>query len=171
MKLLLATLLSASLSYASIDTIKSFTADFTQSVTDDKNATLEYSGNLAAQKPQNAVWNYTLPIQKNVYIDRFKVTIVEPEIEQVIVRKIETKFDFFKMIKNAKKINDNSYEAHYKEATFIIQIENNLIKTISYKDNFENSVKIIFTNQKQNIEIDNQVFVAKYPLEFDVIRD
>ncbi len=171
MKLLLATLLSVSLSHASIDTIKSFTADFTQSVTDDKNATLEYSGNLAAVKPQNAVWHYTNPILKDVYIDRFRVTIVEPEIEQVIIRKIETKFDFFKMIQNAKKINDTLYEARYQEAIFIIKIENNIIQTISYKDAFENNVKIIFTNQKQNIEIDDQAFVAKYPLEFDVIRD
>ena len=171
MKYILATLLCSTLSFASIDNITSFKADFSQSVTDDKNATLSYSGNLAAQKPQDAVWHYTSPIKKDVYIDRFRVTVVEPEIEQVIVRRIESNFDFFKMIKNAKKVAENKYEANYNEANFTITTKNELLESISYKDEFENDVKILFTNQEQNIKIDDQVFVADYPLEFDVIRD
>ena len=157
--------------YMAINNINSFEADFTQSVTDDKNASLNYSGHISAQKPQNAIWNYIQPIKKDVYINQFSVTIVEPEIEQVIIRKIESNFDFFMMIKNAVKIDKNTYKANYKESKFIIIIENNLIKSISYKDAFENDVKIVFKNQKQNIKIDDEVFVAKYPLEFDIIRD
>ncbi|MDQ7045388.1 MAG: LolA-like outer membrane lipoprotein chaperone [Sulfurimonas sp.] len=171
MKLFIATLLCSTLSYASLDTINSFKADFTQSVTDDKNATLQYSGNLSAQKPQNAVWHYLLPIQKDVYIDRFRVSIVEPEIEQVIIRRIQTKFDFFHMIKNAKKIDANRYEAYYEESKFIIDMQNKLIKKISYQDTFENTVIIVFTNQEQNVKMNEDIFTAVYPLDYDVIRD
>ncbi len=154
-----------------MDNINSFKADFIQSVTDDKNVSLTYSGQISASKPQNAIWNYLKPIKKDVYINQYRVIVVEPEIEQVIIRKIKSNFDFFLMIKNAVKIDKNKYEANYKESKFIIIIENNLIKTISYKDEFENDVKISFKNQKQNIKIDEEVFVAKYPLEFDIIRD
>ena len=171
MKHILAALLCSTLSLASIDNINSFKADFEQSVTDDKNTTLNYSGHLAAQKPQDAVWHYLLPIKKDVYIDRFRVTVVEPEIEQVIVRNIESNFDFFKMIKNAKKIAKNKYKASYNESNFIITTKDELLESISYKDEFENDVKITFKNQQQNIKIDDQVFIADYPLEFDVIRD
>lgn len=171
MKYLVISLLCSTFSFASINTINSFEASFTQSVTDDKNATLKYSGYVKAQKPQNAVWNYLQPIQKNVYIDRFRVTVVEPEIEQVIIRQIESNFDFFKMIHNAKKISKNTYEALYRGAKFIISTKKDLIHSISYKDEFENNVKITFENQKQNIIINEEDFIAKYPLEFDIIRD
>jgi len=171
MKLLLSIILCSSLSYGAIDNINSFQAEFTQSVTDDKNVSIEYNGLIAAKKPQNAVWNYLMPIKKDVYISKYKVTVVEPEIEQVIIRRIESNFDFFILIKNAVKVNDNTYEANYKETKFMIKIDNSLIESISYKDEFDNDVKIIFRNQKQNIEILDSKFIAKYPVEFDIIRD
>ena len=46
-----------------------------------------------------------------------------------------------------------------------------MIETISYLDEFENSVKIVFTHQKQNEVIDPEVFMPKIPIDFDVIRD
>jgi outer membrane lipoprotein carrier protein len=164
-------LFCSTLSFASIENINTFKADFIQSVTDDKNVSLIYNGNIVAKKPQNAVWNYVKPIEKNVYINRYSITIVEPEIEQVIIRKIETNFDFFMMIKNARKIDNNKYIANYKKTKFIISTNKSLISSISYKDEFENNIKIIFKNQQQNIDIEDEVFKAKYPLDFDIIID
>ncbi len=171
MKLISTLLLSFTLSFASFDTLSSFDADFTQSVTDDKNKSLVYKGHIVATKPQNATWNYTSPIKKDVYINRFKVTIVEPEIEQVIIRRIDSSFDFFNMVRNAKKVQENLYLAKYKESTFTITTKNSLIESISYLDEFENKVKIVFENQKQNEKIDEGLFIPRYPLEFDIIRD
>ena len=171
MKQLLMTMLCSSLSFAAIDNINSFEAEFTQSVTNDKNTSLNYMGFVSAKKPQYAVWNYMEPIKKNVYIGKHSVTIVEPEIEQVIIKRIESNFDFFMMIKNAVKVSENIYEANYKESRFTITTKDDLIETISYKDEFDNDVKIVFKNQKKNIEINEDNFVANYPLHFDVIRD
>lgn len=171
MKLLLSLVLCSSIGFASLNSINSFKADFIQSVTDDKNSTLLYSGNLAAQKPQNALWHYISPIEKDVYINKYSVTIIEPEIEQVIIRKIETKFDFFNMIQNAKKVALNTYQAQYQNKKFTIKMKNNFIEEILYSDDFENKVSIVFTNQKQNINIEDEKFVAKYPVDFDIIRD
>ena len=171
MKHLFTLLLTSTLAFASFDSLNSFQADFTQSVTDDKDKSLVYKGHVVASKPQNAVWNYIKPIKKDVYINRFNVTVIEPEIEQVIIRRIDSSLDFFNMIQNAKEIQKNKYEAHYRESKFTITTKNELIETISYIDEFENKVKIVFENQKQNEKINMELFTPSYPLEFDVIRD
>ena len=157
--------------FASINNITSFDANFTQKITDDKNKILTYEGHIIASKPQNAYWRYSSPIEKDVYITRFKVTIVEPEIEQVIIRRVSSDFDFFKMIKNAKKIKEDVYRANYKETIFTISTKNSLITSISYLDDFENIVKITFSNQKQNLKINKELYKAKFPLDYDIIRD
>ena len=171
MKIFTSLVLTCTISFASFYNLNSFEADFTQSITDDKNVSLLYSGHLVASKPQNALWNYTKPIKKDVYISSFEVTIVEPEIEQVIIRKIESNFDFFNMLQNATKISKNKYEAHYKDSNFIIKTKDKVIQSISYLDEFDNLVKITFKNQKQNIKIDKNIFLPRYPLEFDIVRD
>lgn len=160
-----------SLSFASLKNIYSFEAEFTQNITDEKNKVLTYNGHLIAAKPLYAMWQYTKPVKKDIYINARNVTIIEPEIEQVIVKRIESKFDFFNIVEHAKEIKKDVYEAYYKESKFTIISKNNFIESISYLDEFDNKVQILFTNQKQNIEIDNSIFVPRIPLEFDVIRD
>lgn len=168
---LLSTLLFTSLLNASISAISSFEADFTQTITDDKDKKLSYSGHVQASKPQFAKWDYEKPVKKEIYISPFIVTIVEPEIEQVIQRKIESNFNFFQLIRNAKKVKENTYKAKYKNSTFTIFVKKNLIESISYIDEFENDVKVVFKNQGQNHKIAEEVFTPKYPLYFDIVRD
>ena len=156
---------------ASLGDIVSFQADFTQSVTDDKKKVLTYNGSVLASKPQNALWRYSKPVNKDVYINSRRVTIIEPEIEQVIIKRIESNFDFFNMIKNAKKIEKNIYMAIYKDSEFTITTKDELIKSISYIDEFENSVEVVFDNQKQNDKINKELFIPNIPLEFDIVRD
>jgi len=160
-----------SFSLASLAQINSFKADFTQNITDEKNTTLSYDGNIRALKPQNALWVYSKPFIKYVYISSRAITIIEPEIEQVIIKKIDSKLDFFNMIKNAQKIGNNIYEANYAGSKFNIKTENKVLKSISYVDEFENSVEIIFMNQEQNILIDEKIFIPLIPLEYDIIND
>lgn len=157
--------------FASFDNITSFEAEFTQSITDDKNKTLVYVGKIVALKPQNARWSYFKPVKKEVYINNFEVTIVEPEIEQVIIKKLESNFDFFKIMSRAKEVGKNTYTANYRDSKFTIIKNNTLIESISYLDEFENMIKITFKNQKQNQEIDIKNFAPVYPLDFDIIRD
>jgi len=171
MKHLFLTILTLTNLYASIDDINSFEADFTQTITDEKNKILSYSGHVTASKPRYALWRYIKPVKKDVFINPYEVTIVEEELEQVIIRKLESSLSFFNMIKNAKKINENTYEAYYKESKFTINKKKNQIKSISYIDEFENNVKIVFNNQKTNEDINKNVFIPNYSLDFDIIRD
>jgi len=156
---------------ASINEIDSFEADFTQNITDEKDKVLSYKGHVTAHKPQFAKWLYISPIEKTIYISPFAITIVEPEIEQVIQRRIESNFNFFQLIKNAKEVKKNIYEANYKGSIFTIVKEKGLIKSISYIDEFENRVVITFTDQKQNHKVSLKLFAPKYPLYYDIIRD
>jgi len=168
---LLFIILITSILNASIDNIKSFEADFTQNIKDEKDKILKYTGHVYASKPQLAKWEYITPVEKSIFISPFTITIVEPEIEQVIIRKIKSNFNFFQLIKNAKEIKKNIYEASYKNTIFTITKENKFIKSITYIDEFENKVTILFSNQKQNHDINLEVFTPKYPLEYDIIRD
>ncbi|QHG91171.1 outer membrane lipoprotein chaperone LolA [Sulfurimonas sp. CVO] len=171
MRYLFLTILISMQLFASLEEITSFEADFTQSITDEKDKTLTYSGHIVALKPQNVKWSYKEPVEKDVYINRFEVTVVEPEIEQVIIRRLESNFDFFKIISNAKKVEENKYLAYYRDSKFTIIKNKSFIESISYLDEFENRVKITFKNQKQNQTIDETVFKPIFPLEFDIIRD
>ena len=159
------------LATSSVLNISSFEADFNQVITDDKGKELSYSGHIVASKPQYALWAYKEPVKKNVYITSRYVTVVEPEIEQAIIRKIASDFDFFNMIQKAKKITDNLYIATLNESKYTIKIEKAMIKSISYLDGFENKVSIIFNNQSKNRVIPEDIFRAKIPVEYDIIRD
>lgn len=156
---------------SSVLNINSFEADFNQVITDDKGKELSYSGHIVASKPQYALWSYKVPVEKSVYITPQYVTVVEPEIEQAIVRKIASDFDFFNMIKKAKKKTDNIYIATLNESKYTIKLENSMIKSISYLDEFENKVNIIFHNQSKNKIFSENLFRAKIPIEYDIIRD
>ncbi|MCW8838494.1 MAG: LolA-like outer membrane lipoprotein chaperone [Thiovulaceae bacterium] len=171
MKLFLITLVFMAQTYASLFEINTFEADFIQSITDEKNKVLRYTGHIIASKPKSATWQYLSPIEKNIYIHNFEATIVEPEIEQVIIRRIESEFDFFQMIKIAKEIDKNSFLTVYNNTNYTIKINNGLIESISFLDQFENKVKIKFSNQKQNHTIDKNVFIPNYPMDFDIVND
>jgi outer membrane lipoprotein carrier protein len=157
--------------WASVFDINTFKANFIQTITDDKNQVLTYKGEITASKTQNALWEYNYPVKKHVYLNRNKVTIVEPEIEQVIIRYIDSSLNFFKMLQNAKKLEKDKYETSFKNTKFVITTKDEKISSISYLDEFENKVKIVFQNQKPDIELKIGTFTPKFDPNFDIIRD
>jgi len=162
-------LLSLSL-FAEITTMKTFEADFTQDVTNDKGNVLSYKGHVVASKPQYALWKYNAPNNKQIYINANKAIIVEPEIEQAIIKKINGDFDFFKIIKNATKVQENIYIAEFQNTSYTIVLKNSNISSISYKNELDNKITIKFSNQKKNNVIDFTIFNAKIPSDYDIIR-
>jgi outer membrane lipoprotein carrier protein len=161
----------ASLGFSNITDIKTFEADFIQKITDEKNKTLTYNGHLKASKPAYALWEYKNPIQKNIYIEFDKITIIEPELEQAIIKYINEDFDFFSMIRNSKKIDDNMYVATFKQTNFYIETDTKKIKSISYKDELDNNVIIIFNSVIQNKEISKSIFTPNIPQGYDILNN
>jgi len=150
--------------------MKTFEADFIQEVTNDKGNVLSYKGHVVASKPQFALWKYNSPNNKQIYINASQATIVEPEIEQVIVKEIEGDFDFFKIIKNAQKKEDDTYVAKFQNTSYTIVLQNSNISSISYKNELDNNITINFSNQKKNTTIDFNIFNAIIPSDYDIIR-
>lgn len=171
MKLLFTLTLLAGTLLADLTHLHSFKADFIQIITDEQGKKLSYSGNLTAKEPQFALWVYEKPINKTVYIERGRVTMVEPEIEQVIIRDIRSDINLFSLLSTAKKVKENSYVTELDNTKVIIELQNKEIASLRYKDKFDNDVLVEFSNQKSNIKIDDELFKASYPYEFDVIKE
>lgn len=156
---------------SSLEKLESLEAEFTQSVTDEKNKTLLYKGYVSASKPQHAKWHYSEPVLKDIYVNKNKVVIIEPEIEQVIIKRLGSDLDFFQIMQHAKQTAPETYEAVFKNTLYTIEITKEKLTSISYKDEFENDIKISFSNQKQNAKIDLTLFEPQIPLDFDVISE
>lgn len=156
--------------FASPKDLTSFNSKFVQTITDDHGKKIVYYGELWASKPQNALWSYQKPIQKNVYVNAQKVTVIEPSIEQVTLRNLDDEIDFLQIIQKAKKVNDEKYSATIKGQTYLVIFKNNILNTISYTDSFDNKVLIQFTAPEQNKGIDSSKFKPIIPKDFDLIQ-
>lgn len=155
---------------ASPKEINSFNGKFVQTIIDDNGKKIVYSGELWASKPQNALWVYQKPIQKSVYINAQKITVIEPSIEQVTLRTLDEEIDFLQIIQKAKKVDNEKYSATVKGQTYTVTFKNDLLNSISYTDGYDNRVTILFSNPTQNKPIDSSKFKPTIPSEYDVIK-
>jgi outer membrane lipoprotein carrier protein len=156
---------------ASPKELNSFHASFTQTITDEHKKKLVYTGELWASKPQNALWKYTKPIQKSVYISGSKLTLIEPSLEQATLRSLDNDIDFLEILKKSKPISPTRYTAAISGQTYSIDFNNDTLESISYTDGYDNTVVIRFANQVQNKPIESTRFKAVIPADFDVIRN
>ncbi|SFV51722.1 Outer membrane lipoprotein carrier protein LolA [hydrothermal vent metagenome] len=153
-----------------LQNLTSFEANFTQTIDDKEKKVVKYEGKIFADKNlQKAKWSYYKPIRKDVYIQKKLVTIVEPELEQVIIRKISNDFDIFELLKNAKKIGKDLYLTKYKKYSFKLYSNGKDIQKLVYKDDFDNLVTIKFKHQKYNQKIDPVLFTPDAPKDYDLI--
>lgn len=171
LRLIIITLLTSLSLFAIGEKTLTMKADFVQTITDEKNSTLIYKGDMLAKRPSLAKWHYSSPIDKTVYITAHEVTIVEPELEQAIVKKLSNSIDILAILATAVKVRKNHYTAYYDEKEYHILMNGDKIVSISYRDAFDNTVKITFSNQQINTKIDDTHFQADIPLDFDVIKD
>lgn len=148
----------------------SFNSKFEQTIIDDSGKTIRYSGELWASKPQSALWVYQKPIQKSVYVNGQKITVIEPQIEQVTLRTLDNEIDFLQIIQKAKRLDDEHYTATVKGQTYSIFFKNDLLSSISYTDGYDNRVTIKFLTPMQNKAIEPSRFKPTIPADYDVIK-
>jgi len=153
------------------DSVRSLSADFTQQITDDTNKTITYRGHLDAIRPDMARWEYDTPVKKSVYIVGHKVTIVEPELEQAITKTFREEIDLFKILAKAQRLDDDTYLATHKSQQFLIKIKDDVPMAISYKDAFENKIRILFSHQKLNGVIPEATFTPTIPANYDILSE
>ncbi len=171
MRFLIITLLSLISLFGSPKDINSFHASFTQTITDEHKKKIVYSGELWASKPQQALWMYKSPIQKSVYINGQRLTLIEPAIEQATVRTLNDEIDILEIIKKAKPLNSTRYSASVNGQIYWMDFSNDTLSSISYTDGYENQVVIKFLNPITNQQIDASRFKAVIPAGFDIIKN
>ena len=171
MRIIFAALLVLSPLFAVSEKTETMKAEFIQTITDDKESTITYKGNMLAKHPNMALWHYREPIEKTVYITASRVTIVEPELEQAIVKRLDNSIDILAILASAKKDGKNSYTAYYNNKEYHITMQSDMIKSIIYSDAFDNVVKIVFSAQQINKSIKDSRFKADIPADFDIIND
>ncbi len=153
------------------ESMQSFEADFMQTITDEENKVLTYKGKIHSKRPDLVLWNYMDPINKKIYLSKIRAVIVEPDLEQAIVKKLQGEIDFFGILASAKAVDNTHYKAKYKEIEFILQEENGIIQSLSYTDKLENKVLITFSKQKQNRPLEETLFIPKIPEDYDIVRN
>ncbi|NWF66012.1 MAG: outer-membrane lipoprotein carrier protein LolA [Campylobacterales bacterium] len=154
---------------AEFEYIESFEAKFIQKIVSNKNK-IEYIGEMMAKKPSFVKWVYNSPVVKTVCIDKKELLIIEYDLEQAIITKMDDAIDFLSILKSAKKADNNLFKANYEGVEYSIFLtEKSKIEKITYTDKNENQVEIKLTDSKINQKLDSEALKCSIPSEFDII--
>ncbi|MCI0501066.1 MAG: LolA-like outer membrane lipoprotein chaperone [Epsilonproteobacteria bacterium] len=170
MKILIISLFLSLSLFGSILDFKTISTHFKQIVKNKSGSEAIYKGTLKTKGTDKMLWSYQVPIMKNVYINKNNVIIDEPELEQAITSTLNDELNILKIINNSKKISQNTYENKLEDTKYTIIIENNILKSINYKDELDNKVMILFTNFQKDITLSDNVFQFTIPKHYDVIK-
>lgn len=147
---------------------KTFSSDFVQSVSNAQSK-IDYTGSFVLTQDK-AFWDYKTPNNKQIYIKNKDIIILEPDLEQAILSKLDQIPNLSEIFKNAKKQDESTYSAKYQQILYTIKLENGEISSISYKDDLDNSVTIKLFHQKRDFALDESVFEAKIPSHYDILK-
>jgi outer membrane lipoprotein carrier protein len=170
MKLLIVLIFFINSIFATIFDIETYEANFKQTITNNSAKEILYKGKIYLTNTNKVLWRYQEPIVKDVYINNNQVIIDEPELEQAIISTVDDDLNLLKILKESKKIDKKTYINSINDIKYTIKTYQDSLKAIFYTDEIGNKVKIIFTDEKINETIDNQIFEFNYPSHYDIIR-
>ena len=150
---------------------KTFQSSFLQTIMDENSKKITYTGKIYIEGESKALWHYMAPIEKKLYFINKRLTIIEPVLEQIIMREIQEDINIYSILKSAKKVDKRTYKGTYNGKAYILHVQNNVVEDLEYKDNFDNRVVITFENQKVDKTLPKDIFSIKIPEDFDVIRE
>ena len=153
-----------------LKSIKTFKANFIQEVTNQSSKTIFYEGVVFIKNDGFVLWRYKTPIVKNVFVLKSVVVIDEPELEQVIYSRLQKEINILQILSDSKKVEESLYLAKINERDYFITIDDGKIKSLSFKDELDNSIKIDFTNIEQNIQLEQEIFRFIPPEHYDIIK-
>jgi len=168
MKALSILIFTISIFYGEILNFKTYQANFVQTVTNSSGNKIIYKGKIYLDNKSNILWRYIKPITKDVYINDTKVMIVEPELEQVIISRMDKELNLIDILNQSHKISKNIYENKINNIVYKINIVNNNLKEINYIDDIDNKIEITFNKINGNFNM--KIFDYNIPDDFDIIR-
>ncbi len=157
-------------SFASNLEFKTLRANFIQNVST-KESSLSYEGSFIIDV-NHAFWHYKSPYLKKFYFQQNTITIIEPELEQVIITKMDKMPNLIQILHSAKQDrNDSSlYSATYEGVTYKVKMSANLPVKIWYRDSLDNDVVINLKDViKDRAITDFEIFTPKIPNGYDII--
>lgn len=151
----------------------SMRATFIQKTTSQDN-TLLYSGvfyiKQNSDRTHKAKWIYEKPTKKEIYIDGNQVLVYEPFLEQVSISKTGQKIDFLRILHEARLQKDGTYLAAFNDTNYVLTYHDKKDFTITFQDEFDNTIEIVFNNVQTNIPIKDEEFSFVIPPNVDIIQ-
>jgi len=150
----------------------SFSAKFTQKITNPNKHIIHYSGTIRLNRSGALKWQYQKPTKKEVCSDGNSLTIVDHDLEQVSFYRLNKTLDLVKILKKAKHHKDNIYVANYQDMLYTFSLDKaGRIDQIAYKDTLENTVNIHFHAMHYNTKAYPQSKMqCPYPPAYDIVN-
>jgi len=173
---------------ATIALPESFETDFRQTITNDKDKVINYSGEVKFKQDRTVLvneygmdteissklfkWSYQTPTKKEVCTDGVQLIVIDHDLEQVSRYLIDEGLELEEVLKVAQKISNKDYKALYKEVEYLITLDkDDKLKKIFYTDSLDNRVKIIFENMKYDSKtFDDRGLECEEPKDYDMIE-
>ena len=149
----------------------SLQSKFSQTITNDQNKTISYQGKLLYKAPDKLRWQYEKPFKKEIVINKNKMIVIEPELEQVLIRYLKKPPTFAQILKHAKRVDKKRYEGIWNGQKYIIEFDGKVPKKVLYKDSLGNRVQIEFKNPKIDQNISKKSFEVSIDPDYDVIYE
>ena len=183
---------SADFNYFSfIKSLNSFSASFKQNTYQNDGSLLsESNGNLIYKKEAKYILEYENPSKIKFVSDGQFITTYDEELEQAIIQSYKNTFkeNIIDIMTNEVLIKEKftlkSYvkgddyyikfiplKSDIEDNIFLLVINNNRIKEISFMNDFEQSVIMKFKDFKNNVSVVDSLFKIDIPKNFDVIVD
>lgn len=174
-----------------IKEMNSFSTSFVQNTYDENGLLVTTSnGSLIYKKKSKYILEYKSPNKIKFISDGQLITIYDQDLEQVIIRSVKKSLNnnIIDIFTNEKLINDKfelkiffkNNENHinflpinkdFKKSDFLLVVSNNMIKSISFVNDFDQSVIMNFNGFEINVSILESQFKIDIPESFDVIID
>jgi len=177
--------------FSFIKSLNSFSASFKQNTYQNDGSLLsESNGNLIYKKKAKYILEYENPSKIKFVSDGQFITTYDEELEQAIIQSYKNTFkeNIIDIMTNEVLIKEKftlkSYvkgddyfikfiplKSDIEDNIFLLVINNNRIKEISFMNDFEQSVIMKFKDFKNNVSLVDSLFKIDIPKNFDVIVD
>jgi len=174
------------------DHLTGLKADFTQTVIDANSVTVQdATGTLQLLRPGRFRWDYHTPYEQLIVADGTRVSIYDPDLEQVTVKlmdetignmpalllsneqPLEDSFIITELgLKDKKewlelipRVSDTSFEK------IRLAFDENTLQSMELLDSFGQTTQLVFSHVQRNPEIDPDIFHFVPPPDVDVIGD
>ena len=146
-------------------------ARFLQKITNPQNKVIQYSGTVLMDRGNRFKWRYMQPSRKEVCSDGQRVVVVDHDLEQVSLYRMDKGVNLGEILKRAKHYKGRLYTAKFQGRTYTLELdEKGRIDQIAYRDDMDNVVNIrLMKIRALSKAPSTEQMRCPYPKSYDVI--